>query len=132
MDRGGRPPFAGGRGVRGDASRRRSRVDSRAWRPLMAPLLYPVLEGMETGLIRLPAELRLEVRDALVAGTTFAELVYNTRGLRAEEQAGALRRWLRWKSSAREHCEGFEGAWEELGFVVNHVQGKCTGRWNAG
>ena len=79
---------------------------------------------MESRLARLPAELQLEVRDALVAGTTFAELVYNTRGLEVEQQAGALRRWLS-AQAVGARLEAFRGTEEEIGFVGDHVQGKC-------
>lgn len=71
--------------------------------------------------VRLPKDLVLCVQDALIAGTTFAELVSAIRGL-GESRRNLLASWL------REQHEGvclapFEGTVEQLLFVRDHVEG---------
>jgi hypothetical protein len=62
------------------------------------------------------------VRDALVAGTTFAEFVVNTRGFAVEDQAEALRVWVQQQRWGGETVS-FEGTREEVQVIVDNIDG---------
>jgi hypothetical protein len=71
----------------------------------------------------LPRELWLSVRDALVAGTTFVELVHNTRGFAAADRADALRLWVQ-QQPAGGQLVPFEGTVEELEVILDYMKGE--------
>jgi hypothetical protein len=63
------------------------------------------------------------VRDTLVAGTTFVELVHNKRGFPAADRADALRLWVQ-QQPAGGQLVPFEGPVEELEVILDYVNGE--------
>jgi hypothetical protein len=73
-------------------------------------------------MVSLPAEVCLLVQDALVAGTTFSEFVYNTRCF-GENRADVLRAWV-CAQVIGQWLVPFSGSREELEVLISNADGK--------
>jgi hypothetical protein len=73
--------------------------------------------------IALPDELFGLVLDALLSGTTFAELVANTAGFGVKDREDALRWWVR-RQPVGERLASFDGSDRELEMIIEHIEGK--------